>query len=56
MKKLNEREYELTFSYADDADLDRQVYLLMQDMDLKADRRHCFTEADVRELGADRSW
>jgi hypothetical protein len=56
MKKLNEREYELTFSYADDEDLDRQVYRLMQDMELEADLRHCFTEADVHEIGTERSW
>jgi hypothetical protein len=56
MKKLNECEYDLTFSYADDEDLDRQVYRLMQDMELEADLRHCFTEADVREIGTERSW
>ncbi|MGH8710431.1 MAG: hypothetical protein ACREVA_03840 [Burkholderiales bacterium] len=56
MKKLNEREYDLTFSYSDDEDLDRQVYRLMQDMELEADLRHCFTEADMREIGTDRSW
>lgn len=26
MKKLNECEHELTFSYTDDADLDQQIY------------------------------
>lgn len=56
MKKLSDWEYELTFSYQDDADLDRQVYDLLRDIDNEADFRHCFTEADVMENGTDRSW
>lgn len=56
MKKLGGWEYELTFSYRDDADLDRQVYDLLRDIDNEADLRHCFTEADVTESGTDRSW
>jgi hypothetical protein len=56
MKKLSDWEYELTFSYRDDADLDRQVYDLLRDIDNEADFRHCFTEADVTEVGTDRSW
>ena len=56
MKKLSGWEYELTFSYRDDADPDRQVYDLLRDIDNEADFRHCFTEADVTENGTDRSW
>jgi hypothetical protein len=56
MKKLGGWEYELTFSYQDDADLDRQVHDLLRDIDNEADLRHCFTEADVTENGTDRSW
>ena len=56
MKKLSEWEYELTFSYRDDADLDRQVHDLLREIDNQADVRHCFTEADVTENGTGRSW
>jgi hypothetical protein len=56
MKKLSECEYELTFSYRDDADLERQVHELLREIDNEADLRHCFTEADVTEKGADRFW
>jgi len=56
MKKLNDHEYELTFSYADDADLDKQVYSLLREIESEADLRFCFTEADVQENGTDRSW
>jgi hypothetical protein len=40
----------------DNADLDRQVDDLLQDIDNQADLRHCFTEADVCENGTDRPW
>jgi hypothetical protein len=56
MKKLSHGEYELTFCYRDDADLDRQVHDLLRDIDNEADLRHCFTEADVTENSTDRSW
>jgi len=56
MKKLNECEYEPTFSYTDDADLDEQIYDLLQEIEVEADLRYCFTEADVCEKGTDRSW
>lgn len=56
MKKLRENEYELTFSYKDDEDLDRKVYDLMPGISNEADMRHCFIEADAREKGTDRQW
>jgi hypothetical protein len=56
MKKLRDWEYELTFTYRDDAHLDQQIYALLDEMESQADARHCFTEADVRELGTDRHW
>ena len=56
MKKLNECEYELTFSYHDDADLDQQIYDLLQEIEMEAGLRHYFTEADVNEKGTERSW
>jgi hypothetical protein len=56
MKKLKRHEYELTLSYKDDADLDRQVYRLLQDIANEADLRNCFIEADVQEKGTERTW
>ncbi len=56
MKKLNDVEYELAFSYEDDAHLDEQIYDLLRGLEEEADMRHCFIEADLRENGTDRSW
>jgi len=56
VKKLYECEYELMFSYKDDADLDQQIYGLLQEIEMEADLRFCFTEADVQEKGTERSW
>lgn len=53
MKKLSDWDYELTFSYQDDADLNRQVHDLLRAIDNEADFRHCLTEADVTENGTD---
>jgi hypothetical protein len=49
-------EYELTFTYKTDADLDKQIYDLLQEMDCQADLECCFIEADVTEVGTERSW
>ena len=46
----------MTFSYRDDAGLDRQVHDLLRDIDNEADFYQCFTEANVTENGTDRSW
>lgn len=56
MEKLNDAEYELTFSYEDDAHLDKQICDLLRELDQEADMRHCFIEVDIREKGADLSW
>lgn len=56
MKKLHDGQYELTFTYRDDADLDRQVYGLMDEIESQADLRNCFTEADMRQPGTERYW
>ena len=56
MKRLNDCEYELTFAYEDDADLDKQVDDLLQEIEREADLHPCFIEADLREQGTDRSW
>jgi hypothetical protein len=56
MQKLSGWEYELTFSYEDDADLDQQVEDLLSEISREADRRNCFIEADLHEKGTERSW
>jgi hypothetical protein len=56
MKKLRECEYELTITYKDDADLDKQIHDMLIECEHFADLRNCFTESDVRENGTDRSW
>ncbi len=49
-------EYELTFFYQDEQDLDKQVEDLLAEMDSEADLECCFIEADVTEIGTERSW
>lgn len=49
-------EYELRFTYQDDADLDQQIYDLLQEMDSEADLECCFIEVDIHEIGTERSW
>ncbi len=56
MKKLRNSDYELTFSYEDDKDLDKQIHDMLIECESQADMRNCFTESDVREIGTDRSW
>ena len=55
-KQKDSWEYELTFTYQDDADLDQQISDLLQEMDFQADLECCFIEADITEVGTDRSW
>jgi hypothetical protein len=49
-------EYELTFQYEDDEDLERQIYDLSAEMSHQADSRNGFVECSFREVGTDRSW
>jgi len=56
MKKLKDHEYELTFSYEDDADLDDQIYTLLGSIYTEARRRKCSIKVNAREKGADRYW
>jgi DNA invertase Pin-like site-specific DNA recombinase len=55
-KQKDSWEYELTFTYQDDADLDQQISDLLQEMDFQADLECCFIEADITEVGTNRSW
>lgn len=56
MKKLKHCDYELTFDYEDDKDLDKQIHDMLIECESQADLRNCFTESDVRENGTDRYW
>jgi transcriptional regulator with XRE-family HTH domain len=56
MKKLKDGEYELTFSYQDDADLDNQIYALLRAIKSEARGRKCSVKASVRDKDTDRYW
>lgn len=56
MKKLPNDDYELRIPYENDADLDNIINDLLRDIEIEADDRHCFIEADVFEKGTDRHW
>ena len=57
-KKLDKDgwEYELTFEYEDDEDLENQIYDISSEMSNEADLRNGFTECSFSEVGTDRSW
>lgn len=57
-KKLDKNgwEYELTFCYENDEDLEKQIYDLAADINQEADLRNGFVECDFTEVGTDRSW
>lgn len=56
MKKLDRGEYELTFTYKDDDDLQEQIDELHREMFQEADLRNCFVEADFYEKSTERSF
>ncbi len=49
-------EYELTFQYTDDEDLERQIHELSAEMSQEADLRNGFVECSFTEVGTHRSW
>lgn len=49
-------EYELTFQYTDDEDLERQIYDLSAEMSREADLRNGLAECSFTEVGTERSW
>ncbi len=57
-KKLDKDggEYELTFQYENDEDLENQIHALASDMSNEAEMRNGFIECDFTEVGTDRSW
>lgn len=56
MKKLDRSEYELTFTYKSDEDLQKQIDELHREMAGEADLRNCFIEADFYDKINDRSF
>jgi transcriptional regulator with XRE-family HTH domain len=56
MKKLDDDEYELTFFYEDDEDLDDQVYTVLGAIYIEARRLKCSVKIRAREKGGDRYW
>jgi len=57
-KKIDKNgwEYELTFQYEDDEDLEKQIEDLAAEMSGEADLRNGFIECHFSEVGTDRSW
>lgn len=55
-KKLPDGAYELTVPYGSDAESDRRVEDLLQEIDMEAHDRSCFTELDARMEGRSRHW
>jgi hypothetical protein len=54
---LSECQYEVTFTYEEDAELDSQIYEMLNECQRFADLYNCSTEGtDVIEQGTDRSW
>ncbi len=56
MRKLGDRDYELTLSYEDDEDLDERIYALLGLIMREARGRKCNIKVNVREKGTDRYW
>jgi len=56
MKHLEGWEYELTIPYTSDLHLDEQIEELLGEISCLADNHCCFIEADVSEVGGERSW
>ena len=57
VKPLSECQYELIFTYEDDADLDKQIYEMLNECQRFADLYNCSTEGtDVTENATARSW
>jgi transcriptional regulator with XRE-family HTH domain len=55
-KKLNDGEYELTFSHQDESDLDEQIYTLLREIKREARAHKCSVRASVREKDTDHYW
>lgn len=56
VKKIKEGQWEVTFSYKNDSDLDRQVHSLLQEISFHGDLSHCVVEVAAYEKGGKRRW
>ena len=56
MKRLKGGEYELTVSYADETDLDKQIYALLGAIIIEGKKRKCSVTVNVQEKGTGRYW
>jgi transcriptional regulator with XRE-family HTH domain len=56
MKKLGDRDYELTLSYEDDDDLNERIYALLGLIMREARGRKCNIKVNVREKNTGRHW
>jgi hypothetical protein len=56
VKKLGDRDYELTLSYEDDEDLNERIYALLGAIIREARGRKCNIKVNVRETDTDRYW
>jgi hypothetical protein len=56
MKHLEGWEYELTIPYTSEQHLDEQIEELLGEISCLADNHCCFIEADISEVGGNRSW
>jgi len=57
LKTISECQYEVSFKYENNSDLDEQIYALLRECQRFADLYNCSTEGtDVVENGTDRSW
>jgi hypothetical protein len=52
----HDMDYELTFSYQDDQNLDKQIQDILSEMHFHADLDCCFIEATITEIGTERHW
>ena len=58
MRKLKKDgwDYELTFHYSNEEDLQKQVYDIAAEMESQADMRNGFIECSFDEIGTDKNW
>lgn len=56
VKKIKDSQWEVTFSYKNDGDLDRQVQSLLQEISFQGDLSNCVVEVAAYEKGGKRRW
>lgn len=56
VKKIKDSEWEMTFSYRNDEDLDQQVHALLQEIQFQGELSNCMVEVSASEKGGKRKW